>query len=93
MNLLRRLLSCKSARVSVGQQMQELRQQMQELRQQIHGIDGKLNRMLPQLDFLRTHTSVYLGDDLALTWLFDETPFMFIRAISVSGFADQRGPL
>lgn len=68
MNLLRRLLSCKSARVSVGQQMQELRQQ-------IHGIDGKLNRMLPQLDFLRTHTSVYLGDDLALTWLFDETPF------------------
>lgn len=44
------------------------------LHKQIATLDNKLERAWLQIEFLRTRTSVYLGDEIALTNLVDETP-------------------
>lgn len=42
----------------------------------LRDIDMKLDRMWLSIDFIRTHSATYLGNNLALTHLFDETPIL-----------------
>jgi FkbM family methyltransferase len=39
-------------------------------------LDRKLDRMWLTIDFIRTHSAAYLGDNVSLTHLIDETPML-----------------
>lgn len=52
---------------------------VQALQAQLSGLERKLDRAWAQIEFLRTHGAAYLGDEIALTHLADETP-IFINS-------------
>ena len=37
-------------------------------------LENKIDRLLNEIDFIKNRTSAYLGDDIGLTYLIDETP-------------------
>jgi FkbM family methyltransferase len=45
-----------------------------KLQKQLEEIDRKINLLSKDVEFIRTRTSIYLGDGIALTYLVDETP-------------------
>ena len=47
-------------------------------------LHNKLDRMWLQVEFVRSHMSSYLGDEIALTYLADETP-IFVNANDFGG--------
>ncbi len=57
---------------------------LDSLHKQIAALDGKLERAWLQIEFLRTRMSSYLGDEIVLTHLVDETP-IFINSNDFGG--------
>ena len=59
--------------------MDELERRLQDIEaklQLLEGMNAKLDRMWAQIDVIRTHSAAYLGDNMALTYLADETPML-----------------
>src|SRR5579859_4075829 len=57
---------------------------MDELVRRLEAVEAKLDRLLLQIEFVRTHSATYLGQGLALTHLVNERP-MIVNSNDLGG--------